>query len=315
MWLNHGDSNTQFFFHAMKERIMHNSIEVLYNVVGDKLTFTPDIEAEVLNFYHSLLALWVIDDDKAPGIDGFNNHFFKKAWHVVRHDVCVVVLQFFDSSVLLPEINCTLVTLIPKSMIRSVVDLAQAGFMPGRNISNNILVATELIKSYNTKHVSPRCMLKVDFKKAYDSIEWSFLKTVMCEIGFPSQFVKWTMACVTSVSFSILINGIPCKPFPAKKDSASFQHVFDAFSKFSQASGLEANLDKSHLYIGGVEMNQRDILQSVVHIPLGSFPFKYLGVPLTTRKLFYNECKPLIEKTMTSVRVWFVEKLSYAARL
>lgn len=101
----------------------------------------------------------------------------------------------------------------------------------------------------------------------------------------------------------------------ARADSASFQHVFDAFSKFSQASGLEANLDKGHLYIGGVEMNHRDILQSVVHIPLGSFPFKYLGVPLTTRKLFYNECKPLIEKTMTSVRVWFVEKLSYAARL
>lgn len=102
-------------------------------------------------------------------------------------------------------------------MIGSVVDMAQTGFMPGRNISDNILLATKLIKSYNTKHISPRCMLKVDLKKAYDSIEWSFLEAVMCEIGFPSQFVKWIMACVTSVSFSILINGIPCKPFLARK--------------------------------------------------------------------------------------------------
>lgn len=50
-------------------------------------------------------------------------------------------------------------------------------------------------------------------------------------------------------------------------------------------------------------------------MPLGCFPFKYLGVPLTTRKLFYNECKPLIEKTMARVRTWSVKKLSYVARI
>lgn len=52
-------------------------------------------------------------------------------------------------------------------------------------------------------------MLKINLKKAYDSVEWSFLETIMSEIGFPTQFVKWVMACVSLVSFSILINDVP----------------------------------------------------------------------------------------------------------
>lgn len=62
-------------------------------------------------------------------------------------------------------------------MIGHVVDLAQVGFMP--IISNNILLATELVIDYSTKHVSPRCMLKSDLMKAYHSIEWSFLRVVL----------------------------------------------------------------------------------------------------------------------------------------
>ena len=72
----------------------------------------------------------------------------------------------------------------------------------------------------------------------------------------------------------------------ARADAGSLQHIFDAFSKFSHASGLEENLDKSNLYIAGISGEQRDVLQQIVSVPLGSFPFKYLGVPLSTRKLF-----------------------------
>ncbi|XP_048502951.2 uncharacterized protein LOC104897465 [Beta vulgaris subsp. vulgaris] len=53
-------------------------------------------------------ALWAIDDDKAPGIDGVDSNFFKKAWHHIKHDIFSSVLYFFDSGVLLPDINYTL---------------------------------------------------------------------------------------------------------------------------------------------------------------------------------------------------------------
>lgn len=48
---------------------------------------------------------------------------------------------------------------------------SQAGFMPDTQISNNILLVTELIRGYTRKGMSPRCCLKVDIKKAYDSVE------------------------------------------------------------------------------------------------------------------------------------------------
>lgn len=102
-------------------------------------------------------------------------------------------------------------------MIREVVNNAQSGFIPGKHISDNILLATKLIKGYSHRYISPRCMIKIDIKKAYESLEQSFLETVMIEMGFPAQFMAWVMGCVTSVSYSILVNGQPTMPFGAKK--------------------------------------------------------------------------------------------------
>ena len=62
---------------------------------------------------------------------------------------------------------------------------------------------------------SPCCMLKIDMAKAYDSVEWSFLMSVMQEMSFPTQFIDWVMCCVSSMSYSILINGLPGIPFRA----------------------------------------------------------------------------------------------------
>ena len=62
-------------------------------------------------------------------------------------------------------------------------------------------------------------MLKNDMAKAYDSVDWSFLRSVMQEMSFPTQFIDWVMCCVSSVSYSILINGFPGIPFRAQKGS------------------------------------------------------------------------------------------------
>ena len=66
---------------------------------------------------------------------------------------------------------------------------AQIGFIPEKRIGDNIPLVIELIKGYTNKGISPRCMFKVD-RKAYDSVEWSFLYTVLREIYFHDKFVK-----------------------------------------------------------------------------------------------------------------------------
>lgn len=223
---------------------------------------------------------------------------------------------------------------------------AQAGFIPGKHIGDDIRLATELLKGYTNKHISPICVIKVDLKKPYDYLEWSFLETVMLEMGFHLQFVRWVMKCVTTVSFSILLNGKPTPLFQAKKglrqgdpmspflfalgmeylsrclndlkadsdfnyhprceklsitymmftddlllfDRAgpnSIKMLFSAFQKFSKASGLEANLDKSAVYFGGIKVDEQHAIQQTLPVPQGSFPFRYLGVPLTYKKLNY----------------------------
>ncbi|CAM8908457.1 unnamed protein product [Rhodiola kirilowii] len=50
-------------------------------------------------------------------------------------------------------------------------------------------------------------MLKIDISKAYDMVEWKFLKGILELFGFSLQFVNWIMACVTTSKFSVLING------------------------------------------------------------------------------------------------------------
>ncbi|XP_021749426.1 uncharacterized protein LOC110715167 [Chenopodium quinoa] len=161
-------------------------------------------------------ALKGIDNTKAPGIDGFNSFFFKRAWHIVKYDIYASVNDFFTKATLPKQWNCTTITLVPKipnvshvkdfrpivcctvvykliskvitarlaAIIGEVIDDSQADFIPGKHIGDNILLATELIKGYDHKFISPRCMVKVDLKKAYDSVKWGFLITVMQELGF-----------------------------------------------------------------------------------------------------------------------------------
>ena len=84
-------------------------------------------------------------------------------------------------------------------------------------MTDNILLATELVKGYNRKFNTPKCMLKVDLRNAYDSVDWRFLKRMLEELAFPPKFVEWIMCCISTVSYSPVVNGSPTTPFFAAK--------------------------------------------------------------------------------------------------
>lgn len=95
--------------------------------------------------------------------------------------------------------------------LASIISESQAAFVPRRKISDNILVAHELVSAlYSKIDCSYQYVaVKADISKAYDRVEWSFLEATMTQLGFDSRWVALTMECVRPVSNSVLIDGLP----------------------------------------------------------------------------------------------------------
>nr|GEV13307.1 putative reverse transcriptase domain-containing protein [Tanacetum cinerariifolium] len=65
---------------------------------------------------------------------------------------------------------------------------------------------TELMHNYHLERGTPRCAFKVDIQKAYDTVDWDFLRIILLGFGFHQKMVSWIMECVTSMSYSICFN-------------------------------------------------------------------------------------------------------------
>ncbi|KAL0305371.1 UNVERIFIED_CONTAM: hypothetical protein Scaly_2987700 [Sesamum calycinum] len=161
-WMKYGDQNSKVFFRKIsatraKQRVFQTLLggtrpqrmvdisflrqELKHILTTDEanLLVAPVTGAEIK------AAFFDIDEDSAPGPDGYTSAFYKAAWPVIGHAISEAIGEFFRT---------------------------------GRSISDNILLAQELLAGYNQVRLPPRCTLKVDIQKAYDSVEWDFLLEV-----------------------------------------------------------------------------------------------------------------------------------------
>lgn len=161
--------------------------------------------------------------DKAPGPDGFNAHFFQVCWGIIKHDVCKAVSNFFRSGKLLKQVNSNFLELIPKvdnpevfeefrpislcnvlvkkiskiflNRLREVLDELvgphQSAFIKGGNISENILLAHELVPNFHRDKGTPKFCAKLDIRKVYDSVPWDAVLNTLESLKFPEIWVRW----------------------------------------------------------------------------------------------------------------------------
>lgn len=95
-----------------------------------------------------------------------------------------------------------------KPWLDIIITENQSAFIPGRLITDNVLIAHELMHSLNTKNLRHKFMaLKLDIAKAFDRVEWKFISAVMEKMGFCEKWRNWIMRCITTVSYTVLING------------------------------------------------------------------------------------------------------------
>lgn len=77
--------------------------------------------------------------------------------------------------------------------------------------------------------------------------------------------------------------------------------LFDKFQCFSKASGLIANLKKSSFYCGGVPNDIQDEIVEVLGFSKGVLPIRYLGVPLSSKRVSIVQCQPLLDKMLVEL--------------
>ena len=95
-----------------------------------------------------------------------------------------------------------------KPLLPTLVSREQSGYVEGRQILDNIIQAQEMVHSLSSKKQAGMIM-QLDIAKAYDKVNWLYIKIILIAFGFDHNWVRWVMALVTSSSFSILVNDSP----------------------------------------------------------------------------------------------------------
>lgn len=96
-----------------------------------------------------------------------------------------------------------------KEVLNDVISESQSSFIPGRPVSDNIIVGHECLHTLGG-YKSGRegfAALKLDMSKAYDRVERVFLEKIMEKLGFAEGWIERVMHCISSVSFAVNING------------------------------------------------------------------------------------------------------------
>jgi hypothetical protein len=179
-----------------------------------------------------------IPPDKAPGPDGFNGKFIKKCWGIIKEDIYKLCLDFFDGAVDLQTINNSFITLVPKvnnpttvndfrpiSLINCVVKIItkllgdrpqkvivslvhqnQYGFIKTRTIQDCLAWVFEYIYQCQQSK-QDIVIIKLDFTKAFDTIELSIIIQMMKGFGFNEPWLQWTENILSTTTTSVLLNG------------------------------------------------------------------------------------------------------------
>ncbi|XP_071739661.1 uncharacterized protein [Rutidosis leptorrhynchoides] len=130
------------------------------------------------------------------------------------------------------------------------------------------------------------------------------------------------MACITSTSYSVCVNGDLHGFFKGKRGLrqgdlivASVELIRKSLDDFKRCSGLSASLPKSTAFFSNVRSNVKTTILANLQFEEGSLPVRYLGIPLVSSRLLYLDCKLLVDRVRNKINDWKNKFLSFAERV
>jgi hypothetical protein len=176
--------------------------------------------------------------DTAPGPDGLPVLFYKKFWPLIKKEILEILNGFALGRVDIARLNFGILSLLPKvpgadnikqyrpialinvifklvskayacrvsPVAHRVISQSQTAFIKGRFIQDGPLALHEIIHELHSKKL-PAVLLKLDFEKAYDRVNWQFLQEVLRAKGFDPALVHRFMQLVSGGQTAISING------------------------------------------------------------------------------------------------------------
>ncbi|KAL0293865.1 UNVERIFIED_CONTAM: hypothetical protein Sangu_3229700 [Sesamum angustifolium] len=302
-----------------------------------------------------------IDKDSVAGPDGFSSAFFQKCWDFIKYDIQEAVRDFFCGTPMPRSFKATTIVLIPKVespqtwsdfrpislcnvtnkilskllykklslSLPNLISPSQSGFVTGRLISDNILMAQEMIHHLDLRYKNSNLVIKLDMSKAFFQIH-AGAKTRRPDIS--SLFI--IAAEALSKGIDHLFNGNPDMYFQAKCEvkishlsyaddviiftnckEAGLLRLMNFLRKFEEQSGQQINQAKS-AFIPGRKANLiANRIKNITGFSMKALPITYLGAPLykgNKRKALYEN---LIDKVRNRISGWENCHLSYGGRL
>ncbi|XP_049399720.1 uncharacterized protein LOC125863746 [Solanum stenotomum] len=180
-----------------------------------------------------------LNPNSAAGPDRMNGCFFQKCWSIINKDLLAVIHSFFSGHLLPKYFSHTCLVLLPKvsnpnklsefrpislsnvtnkiiskllclrlaPILPSLISPNQSGFVKGRSISENIMLAQEIIHQIKKPTIGSNVVIKLDMAKAYDRVSWSYTCLILRKMGFDEVFIDMVWRIMANNWYSIIING------------------------------------------------------------------------------------------------------------
>ncbi|KAL9671766.1 hypothetical protein QQ045_009339 [Rhodiola kirilowii] len=170
-------------------------------------------------------------------------------------------------------------------VLPDVISPSQSAFIKDRSISDNFLIAHETSHYIQNQTGSKGVYgsLKLDMSKAFDRLEWKYLKLILLQLGFHIDWVSKVMSYVTTVNYRLRINDDSILYFKAEESTPTV--LKKVLSDYETISGQQINFQKSEVVLSSnASAAIVDRFDCVLHVRKVPFHEKYLGLPLLLKR-------------------------------